>query len=147
MNSIKYIIFGIIFSAVLFVGCAQDTTNNSKTVNQFDKMQDSTKNSITVKQLGERMKLNPELVILDVRNPYELEEYLGHIEGAVNIPVQELEKRIDELNKYRDREIAVICRSGVRSVTATNILLQNGFNAINIEGGMIKYRAEENKEQ
>lgn len=131
MNSIKYIIYYIILSAVLFLGCAQDSTYKS----------------ITVNQLGEKMKLNPELVILDVRNPYELEEYLGHIDGAINIPVQELEKRIDELNKYKDREIAVICRSGVRSVTATNILLQNGFNAINIEGGMIRYRAEENKDQ
>jgi len=131
MNSIKYVIYYIILSAVLFFGCAQDSTYKS----------------ITVNQLGEKMKLNPELVILDVRNPYELEEYLGHIDGAINIPVQELEKRIDELNKYKDREIAVICRSGVRSVTATNILLQNGFNAINIEGGMIRYRAEENKDQ
>ena len=131
MNSIKYIFCYIIISAVLFVGCAQDSTNKS----------------ITVNQLGEKMKLNPELVILDVRNPYELEEYLGQIEGAINIPVQELEKRIDELKEYKDREIAVICRSGVRSVTATNILLQNGFNAINIEGGMIRYRAEESKEQ
>lgn len=131
MSQIKYIFYYIIISAVLFVGCAQDTTYKS----------------ISVNQLGEKMELNPELVILDVRNPYELEEYLGHIEGAINIPVQELEKRIDELNEYKDREIAVICRSGVRSVTATNILIQNGFNAINIEGGMIKYRAEENKKQ
>lgn len=131
MNSIKYIICIILFSAVLFVGCVQD----------------STKKSITVTQLGEQMKLNPDLIILDVRNPYELEQYLGHIEGIINIPVQELEKRISELDEYKERDIAVICRSGVRSVTATNILLENGFNAINVEGGMIRYRAEENKEE
>ena len=93
------------------------------------------------------MKLDSSLVILDVRNPYELQEYLGHIDGVINIPVQELEKRINELDEFKNREIAVICRSGVRSVSATNILLQNGFNAINVEGGMIRYRAEENKEE
>ena len=131
MNSIKYVIYIILFSAVLFIGCAQDSTNKS----------------ITVTQLGEQMKLDSSFVILDVRNPYELEQYLGHIEGAINIPVQELEKRISELDDYKDREIAVICRSGVRSVTATNILLQNGFNAVNVEGGMIRYRAEENKKE
>ncbi len=129
MILIKYIIYSILFSAVLFVGCAQDSTNKS----------------ITVTQLGEEMKLNPELVILDVRNPYELEEYLGHIDGVINIPVQELEERINELNEYKDMEIAVICRSGVRSLTATNLLIEYGFSAQNVEGGMIRYRAEENE--
>jgi rhodanese-related sulfurtransferase len=134
MNSIKYVIYIILFSAVLFIGCAQDST-------------DSTFKSISAIKLGEQMKLDSSLVILDVRNPYELLEYLGHIDGVINIPVQELEKRINELDEFKDREIAVICRSGVRSVSATNILLQNGFNAINVEGGMIRYRAEENKEE
>jgi rhodanese-related sulfurtransferase len=134
MNSIKYVIYIILFSAVLFIGCAQDST-------------DSTFKSISAIKLGEQMKLDSSLVILDVRNPYELQEYLGHIDGVINIPVQELEKRINELDEFKDREIAVICRSGVRSVSATNILLQNGFNAINVEGGMIRYRAEENKQE
>jgi rhodanese-related sulfurtransferase len=137
MNSIKYVIYIILFSAVLFIGCAQDSTDST----------DSTFKSISAIKLGEQMKLDSSLVILDVRNPYELLEYLGHIDGVINIPVQELEKRINELDEFKDREIAVICRSGVRSVSATNILLQNGFNAINVEGGMIRYRAEENKEE
>ncbi len=131
MNFIKYVICSILFSAALFVGCSQD----------------STKISITVTQLGEEMKLNPELVILDVRNPYELEEYLGHIDGVINIPVQELGRRINELDEYKEREIAVICRSGARSLTATNMLIEHGFNAKNVEGGMIRYRAKENEEK
>ncbi len=130
MNSIKYIIYIILFSGILFVGCAQDSTYKS----------------ISATQLREQMKLDSSLVILDVRNPYELKEYPGQIEGVINIPVQELEKRISELDEYKDRDIAVICMSSVRSVTATNILIENGFNAINVEGGMIRYRAEENKE-
>lgn len=93
------------------------------------------------------MKLDSSLVILDVRNPFELEQYLGHIDGVINIPVQELEKRIGELEEYKDKEIAVICRSGRRSLSATNLLIEYGFNAKNVEGGMLKYRAEENKKE
>ncbi len=55
--------------------------------------------------------------------------------GAVNIPLDQLRARLDELP--RDRAIHVICRSGQRAYYATRILLQNGFNARNISGGML----------
>ena len=134
MNSVKHIICIIFFSAVLFIGCAQEST-------------DLTYNSISATNLREQMKLDSSLVILDVRNPYELEQYLGHIDGVINIPVQELEKRIGELDEYKNREIAVICRSGRRSLSATNLLIEYGFNAKNVEGGMLRYRADENKKE
>ena len=57
--------------------------------------------------------------------------------GAVNIPLDQLRARLDELP--RDREIHVICRSGQRAYYATRILLQNGFNARNISGGMLSH--------
>jgi NADPH-dependent 2,4-dienoyl-CoA reductase/sulfur reductase-like enzyme/rhodanese-related sulfurtransferase len=71
--------------------------------------------------------------LLDVRNPPELA--VEHVPGAVNIPLPELRGRLKELPK--DREIAVICRSAVRAYYATRILLQNGFKARNISGGML----------
>ena len=55
--------------------------------------------------------------------------------GAVNIPLDQLRARLGELP--RDREIHVICRSGQRAYYATRVLLQNGFNARNISGGML----------
>jgi rhodanese-related sulfurtransferase len=55
--------------------------------------------------------------------------------GAVNIPLTELRARLGELP--RDREILVICRSAQRAYYATRILLQNGFKARNISGGML----------
>ena len=58
-----------------------------------------------------------------------------HVPGAVNIPLQQLRARLAELP--RDREIHVICRSGQRAYYATRILLQNGFDARNISGGML----------
>jgi NADPH-dependent 2,4-dienoyl-CoA reductase/sulfur reductase-like enzyme/rhodanese-related sulfurtransferase len=71
--------------------------------------------------------------LLDVRNPPELE--VESVPGAVNIPLPQLRTRLGELP--RDREILVICRSAQRAYYATRILLQNGFNARNLSGGML----------
>jgi len=72
-------------------------------------------------------------LLLDVRNPAELA--VESVPGAVHIPLPQLRARLGELP--RDREIHVICRSAVRAYYATRILLQNGFNARNISGGML----------
>ena len=71
--------------------------------------------------------------LLDVRNPPELA--VESVPGAVNIPLPTLRARLGELPK--DREILVLCRSAVRAYYATRILLQNGFRARNIAGGML----------
>jgi rhodanese-related sulfurtransferase len=71
--------------------------------------------------------------LLDVRNPAELE--VESIPGALNIPLPQLRSRLAELPK--DKEIAIICRSAQRAYYATRILLQNGFKAKNITGGML----------
>jgi NADPH-dependent 2,4-dienoyl-CoA reductase/sulfur reductase-like enzyme/rhodanese-related sulfurtransferase len=71
--------------------------------------------------------------LLDVRQPVEL--VVESVPGAVNIPLGDLRARLGELP--RDREINVICRSAQRAYMATRILLQNGFNARNISGGML----------
>ena len=97
---------------------------------------------MTTAQLKQEMKENKELVILDVRLPEEFTGNLTKIPEAINIPVQQLEQRITEMEPYRKNEIAVICRSGVRSRTATNILLTYGYNAINVDGGMTAYAQE-----
>jgi NADPH-dependent 2,4-dienoyl-CoA reductase/sulfur reductase-like enzyme/rhodanese-related sulfurtransferase len=71
--------------------------------------------------------------LLDVRQPVEL--VVESVPGAVNIPLPELRARLGELPP--DREIHVICRSAQRAYYATRILLQNGFKAKNISGGML----------
>ncbi len=71
--------------------------------------------------------------LLDVRNPQEL--VLESVPGAVNVPLPQLRNRLGELP--RDREIHIICRSGGRAYFATRILLQNGFKARTISGGML----------
>jgi NADPH-dependent 2,4-dienoyl-CoA reductase/sulfur reductase-like enzyme/rhodanese-related sulfurtransferase len=71
--------------------------------------------------------------LLDVRQPVEL--IVESVPGAVNIPLGQLRARLTELP--RDREILVICRSAQRAYYATRILLQHGFKARNISGGML----------
>lgn len=71
--------------------------------------------------------------LLDVREPVELA--VESIPGALNIPLGQLRQRLEELP--RDRAIHVICRSGQRAYYATRILLQHGFKAKTISGGML----------
>lgn len=73
--------------------------------------------------------------LLDVREKFELA--VEHVPDAVNIPLGELRSRLDELP--RDREILVVCRSGQRAYTATRCLLQNGFDASVVSGGMLSH--------
>jgi len=71
--------------------------------------------------------------LLDVRMPAEL--VLESVPGSVNIPLPQLRSRLQELP--RDRDIHLICRSAQRAYYATRILMQNGFKAKNISGGML----------
>ena len=71
--------------------------------------------------------------IVDVRMPGE---YLdSHYPGAVNIPLNDLAKRLDELNEMK-RPIVVYCTSGARSGIAVSFLKQNGLNEIYNGGGL-----------
>ena len=90
------------------------------------------------------MKINSSLIILDVRTTEERIGPLGKIASSINIPIEELEGRINELSKYKTNEIAVICKTGVRSARGTKILIKNGFHAVNVKGGMTEFRKKIN---
>ncbi len=96
--------------------------------------------SITVAALLDRLKSDPDTYILDVRTPGEYDGPLGHIEGATLIPVQELAGRLAELQDVKGQPLHIICRSGARSARATGLLLEAGFDALNISGGMRAWR-------
>lgn len=76
--------------------------------------------------------LRPDQLVLDVRNPGELEK-LGLIPGAINIPLDELRGRLGELPK--DKELIISCQVGLRGHVATRMLVQHGFKAKNLSGG------------
>jgi len=60
----------------------------------------------------------------------------------LHIPLQELSQRLGELNDYRDKKVIVYCRSGNRSGKDTKILKENGFDAINLIGGMNSWEGD-----
>ncbi len=79
--------------------------------------------------------------IVDVREDSEFSGPLGHIQGAVLIPLGELAVRASDL--ARERPIVAVCRSGARSAQACVILQRMGFSDVaNLAGGMLRWRAE-----
>lgn len=86
--------------------------------------------------LEEALQNNPDLLLLDIREPYEFDAM--HIKGAINVPRGILETACDynyeetrpELVAARERDIIVICRSGKRSVLAADVMQQMGYRKI-----------------
>lgn len=101
----------------------------------------SNEKKITVTDFHSAREKNPHAVVLDVRTPEELGGELGALRGVINIPVQELESRLRELDGKKSGTVYVICRSGNRSRTATDLLNEKGFSALNVEGGMKAWRS------
>lgn len=91
--------------------------------------------------LAERLSPAAGLQLLDVREPEEFEDALGHLPGARLLPLGELGARIVELDA--SRPIVTICRSGARSAQATVLLRKAGLERVaNLRGGMLRWRAE-----
>ena len=75
-------------------------------------------------------------LLIDVRTPGEVAE--GTAPGAINIPLQEVGRRLAEFPK--DKDLLIFCRSGKRSLAATNILMQNGYERVyNVVGGFLAF--------
>jgi rhodanese-related sulfurtransferase len=78
-------------------------------------------------------------LLLDVREAYEYEQ--GHAPGSTLIPLGQLEQRLQEISSYKDKPVALICRSGQRSGVAQKLLKIAGFSATaNLEGGIIAWQ-------
>lgn len=104
--------------------------------NAIENEMDDLVDTISVEEL--KNKENP--YILDVRT---VEEYnLSHIDGAINIPLDELRENLEKLDK--SKEIIVHCHSGLRSYLACRILQQKGYNVKNLIGGYIMYDVMKN---
>lgn len=74
-------------------------------------------------------------LLIDVRTPSEFDS--GHIAGAVNIPLDQLENRLAEIPQSQD--VVIYCRSGNRSAQAANILASEGYSSIYDLGGTIQW--------
>lgn len=88
--------------------------------------------SADVKQVAESQARG--VYLLDVREPDEFAEV--HAKGAVLIPLGQLSSRLDEIAQYKNKPVAVICRSGRRSAQGVEILRKAGFTQLsNVTGG------------
>ena len=95
---------------------------------------------MTVTELRAALTSGRELVVLDVREPEELE--LAALPGALHIPMRQLPQRVHELP--RDRDVAVLCHHGMRSAHVVAWLRElQGFQRVqNIEGGIDAWSCE-----
>ena len=92
---------------------------------------------ITVEQAKELIETNPSLMILDVRTEEEYND--EHIEGAINIPLHELQQRLAVINP--NDQILVYCRTGNRSTQAAEILVENGLSGFyHMRGGIVAWK-------
>jgi rhodanese-related sulfurtransferase len=94
-----------------------------------------------VKQVGPQeavMLFNHDALMLDVRENSEFTD--GHIPKSKHIPLGQLGKRLSELDKYKDKPIVAVCRSGSRSGHACGMLRKAGFeNVHNLSGGIMAW--------
>ena len=87
-----------------------------------------------------RLDAEKDLLVLDVRTPEDFVGEQGHIEEAINIPVEDLQQRMDEIGDYLENPVAIVCRTDKKSVKAALLLTEEGFADVHVvRGGMTKW--------
>ncbi len=95
--------------------------------------------TIDIPELKKRLDSN-EVLVLDVRTAEDFVGEQGHLASAVNIAVEELPERMNELSEYIEKPIAIVCRTNKRSVKAALLLAEQGFHDVHVvRGGMTKW--------
>lgn len=96
---------------------------------------------IDIPELKTRLD-SSETLLLDVRTAADFVGEQGHIEGAVNIAVEELPDRLEEISGYIERPVAIVCRTDKRSAKAALLLAEHGYHDVHVvRGGMTKWIA------
>lgn len=90
---------------------------------------------ITAAEFLKRRSQGDSLTLLDVREDWEMS--VASVQGVVHIPMAQVQARLVELD--RNTEIVVLCRSGRRSLEVAKLLQLNGFQAINLAGGILAW--------
>lgn len=94
--------------------------------------------NIVGQELEQILSENKDILLIDARKEKEYKE--GYIENAINIPVEDMESKVNELGDYKDKAIVIYCRTGKRSAEAAKILSENGFtNVTNVVDGVSEY--------
>jgi len=95
---------------------------------------------IDTEEFRRRRETEKDLLVLDVRTAEDFVGEQGHIEGAVNIPIEQLRQRMDEIGDYLEKPVAIVTRTDKRSARAALLLTKEGFADVHVvRGGMTKW--------
>jgi len=95
--------------------------------------------SISPQEAYALINSNENTTVLDVRTPEEFAQ--GHIEGAISLPLQTLQTNLGSITDAKNQKLIVYCHSGNRSVAASRILAKNGFQPLNMQGGITAWKS------
>ncbi|WP_097028474.1 rhodanese-like domain-containing protein [Clostridium peptidivorans] len=125
-----------LISAILLIGLISGcSSKNSKATKESSTSSEKASfNNITPEEANKRLESEKGIILLDVRTKEEYES--GHIKGSMLIPVDNLKAEAENKLKDKDSPIFVYCRSGNRSVTAANILVNLGYKNVHNLGGI-----------
>ncbi|WP_163101166.1 rhodanese-like domain-containing protein [Peribacillus alkalitolerans] len=94
--------------------------------------------TISASEVEQSLDQGKQLLLIDVREDFEVAN--GMIPGAMHIRMNEIPSSLEKLEE--DKEYIIVCAAGVRSEMVCRYLLENGFKAINMEGGMYSWSGE-----
>ena len=77
---------------------------------------------------------------IDVRTDSEYDS--GHIPNSIHIPLHQIQDRMSEIDSLKNKNIIAYCRSGARSSKATKILVEAGFDVLNLSGGVLSWKGD-----
>jgi rhodanese-related sulfurtransferase len=102
---------------------------------------------VTPKALNEKLAEGADLLVIDVREPAEFTDTLGHIKGAINVPLGRvsatLAENADALKDYADTPVYVVCRSANRAASAARVLKRAGMSRVSVmSGGMLGWKRD-----
>lgn len=98
---------------------------------------------LSIPDLKRRLDAGEQVLVLDVRTASDFVGEQGHIAGSLNIPLEDLPARVDELGDCLERSIVMVCRTDRRSAQAAQLLVQHGFADVHIaKGGMTDWNRQ-----
>lgn len=99
------------------------------------------------RELKARLDARDDVLVVDVRNPSEFTDDLGHVPGALNVPLSNLSTKLEQLQPrltpYADTPVYVVCRTANRAASAARLLKRAGLKDIKVvDGGMVRWKRE-----
>lgn len=134
----KRVFLGLIgFVSIVAISCGTPTNTNNATTNQVEQTKVEVKN-VSVMQLHDALQTDGQTNVLDVRTPGEVSE--GHVEGSINADINGNSFDSDVQGIDKSAPVYVYCRSGHRSMMASEKLIEMGYTDVrNVKGGFMAW--------